>query len=63
VRRVKELGLVDSVSTAALQGLFLYNKDDTEGAIAMVEGLTASHTRESHVGIPGHVDVNEVTSR
>jgi chaperone BCS1 len=26
-------------STAAIQGLFLYNKDDMEGAIEMVEGL------------------------
>ena len=56
--KVKELGLVDSVSTAALQGLFLYNKDDVEGAISMVSGLTAGHSqREGHVGIPGHVDV------
>ncbi|KAF2133185.1 26S protease regulatory subunit 8 [Dothidotthia symphoricarpi CBS 119687] len=56
--KVKELGLIDSVSTAALQGLFLYNKDDVEGAISMVEGLTAGHKRlEGHVGIAGHVDV------
>jgi chaperone BCS1 len=56
--RVKELGLIDSMSTAALQGLFLYNKDDAEGAITMVEGLTAGHKRhEERVGIPGHVDV------
>ena len=27
------------VSTAALQGLFLYNKDNVEGAVAMAEGL------------------------
>jgi chaperone BCS1 len=60
--RVRELGLIDSVSTAALQGLFLYNKDDTEGAIAMVEGLTAGRKAENHVGIPGHVDVSQVTS-
>ncbi|KAF2993395.1 hypothetical protein E8E13_000960 [Curvularia kusanoi] len=56
--KVTDLGLVDSVSTAALQGLFLYNKDDVEGAINMVSGLTAGHSqREGHVGIPGHVDV------
>ncbi|CAE7214889.1 hypothetical protein PTNB73_07838 [Pyrenophora teres f. teres] len=61
--KVRQLGLIESVSTAALQGLFLYNKDDTEGAISMVEGLTAGHKAESPVGIPGHVDVNEVTSR
>ena len=31
-----------STSTAALQGLFLYNKDDMEGAIAMAPGLKPS---------------------
>ncbi|KNG49420.1 sexual differentiation process protein isp4 [Stemphylium lycopersici] len=46
--KARELGLVDSVSTAALQGLFLYNKDDTEGAISMVEGLTAGHKADHH---------------
>jgi chaperone BCS1 len=46
------------MSTAALQGLFLYNKDDVEGAITMVESLTAGHKRhENRVDIPGHVDV------
>ncbi|KAL5114418.1 Complex III assembly protein translocase and chaperone [Pleosporales sp. CAS-2024a] len=50
--RVKELGLVDCMSTAALQGLFLYNKNDVEGAIAMVQGLGAGHA-----GLPGHVHV------
>jgi chaperone BCS1 len=55
--RVKELGLIDSVSTAALQGLFLYNKDDAEGAISMVEGLTGSRKQDTHVGLPGHVDM------
>jgi chaperone BCS1 len=58
IARVKELGLIDSMSTAALQGLFLYNKDDVEGAITMVESLTAGHKRhENRVDIPGHVDV------
>lgn len=56
--KAKELGLVDTVSTAALQGLFLYNKDDIEGAIGMLEGLTAVHeNRQGRVDIPGHVDV------
>lgn len=57
--KVARLGLSKSVSTAALQGLFLYNKDDPEGAISMVEGLTAGHPRrdENHVELPGHVDV------
>ena len=40
--RAKEAGLVDNMSTAALQGLFLYNKDDVEGAIGMVDQLAAS---------------------
>lgn len=39
LQRARELGVVDNVSTAALQGLFLYNKDDAEGAIAMVDQL------------------------
>lgn len=56
--KVRKLGLIDSVSTAAVQGLFLYNKDDVEGAISMVEGLTAGPGhREDHVDLPGHVDV------
>ncbi|KAJ5792761.1 uncharacterized protein N7503_008739 [Penicillium pulvis] len=51
--RLQELGLIEdenghkadrsrSTSAAALQGLFLYNKGDMEGAIAMAEGLTYS---------------------
>jgi chaperone BCS1 len=51
--RLQELGLVEdenghkadrsrNTSAAALQGLFLYNKGDMEGAIAMAEGLTYS---------------------
>lgn len=39
LQRARELGVVDKVSTAALQGLFLYNKDDPEGAIAMVDQM------------------------
>ncbi|KAJ4305362.1 Complex III assembly protein translocase and chaperone [Kalmusia sp. IMI 367209] len=54
--KVTQLGLTGSVSTAALQGLFLYNKDDIEGAISMVEGLTAGRSRrDDHVELPGHV--------
>ncbi|CAI6340334.1 unnamed protein product [Periconia digitata] len=57
--KVHELGLVDAVSTAALQGLFLYNKDDVEGAIKMVDALTAGpgHREEENVDLPGHVDI------
>ncbi|KAH9844920.1 mitochondrial chaperone BCS1-like [Teratosphaeria destructans] len=39
LRRAAKLGLEDHVSTAALQGLFLYNKGDVEGAINMVDQL------------------------
>ncbi|KAL4794615.1 BCS1 N terminal-domain-containing protein [Aspergillus venezuelensis] len=49
--RLEELGVIEgengenadkvrSTSAAALQGLFLYNKENPEGAIAMAEGLT-----------------------
>lgn len=34
--------LMNMTSTAALQGLFLYNKDDMQGAIAMASGLKPS---------------------
>ena len=51
--RLQELGVIEdengwqadrsrTTSAAALQGLFLYNKDDMEGAIGMAEGLTYS---------------------
>lgn len=46
MQRVKELGLVNATSTAALQGLFLYNKDDMEGAITMADEL-AQHQRHA----------------
>jgi chaperone BCS1 len=36
----QKTGLLRNTSAAALQGLFLYNKDNMEGAIAMAEGLT-----------------------
>ena len=39
MERIKELGLEGSVSTAALQGLFLYNKGDMERAITMADGV------------------------
>jgi mitochondrial chaperone BCS1 len=37
MKAVKELGVVDSISTAALQGLFLYNKSDMAGAVDMLK--------------------------
>ena len=43
IGKAKEAGLIDNVSTAALQGLFLYNKDDVEGAIGMVDQLALNH--------------------
>ena len=50
IRRLQQLGVIGTgpeefhsarrrTSTAALQGLFLYNKGDMKGAIAMAEGL------------------------
>jgi chaperone BCS1 len=44
LRRARETGVVGKVSTAALQGLFLYNKDDPDGAVAMVEQLVAGRS-------------------
>ncbi|KAL8989413.1 MAG: hypothetical protein Q9177_001699 [Variospora cf. flavescens] len=38
---------VHMTSTAALQGLFLYNKDDMEGAINMASGLKPSYSTKS----------------
>lgn len=47
LERAKEFGLVDKVSTAQLQGVFLYNKDDPGGAIAMVDQLASvMHAQE-----------------
>jgi len=40
--RARQCNVVDSVSTAGLQGLFLYNKDDPDGAIGMVGELAAT---------------------
>lgn len=53
LNKLQELGLIEdengwqadrsrSVSAAALQGLFLYNKDNMDGAIGMAEALTYS---------------------
>lgn len=50
LERLQDLGLIDDASgrgngtkwrtsTAAIQGLFLFNKDNMDGAIAMAEGL------------------------
>ena len=42
LKQARSMGVMGNVSTAALQGLFLYNKDDAEGAIGMVEQLAAT---------------------
>lgn len=44
IERAKQYDLVDAVSTAALQGLFLYNKDDPDGAIDMLGQLLMAKT-------------------
>jgi mitochondrial chaperone BCS1 len=53
LKRLEQLGIIEMpgsnvspkhpTSTAALQGLFLYNKDDMEGAISMAGGLLPEH--------------------
>jgi chaperone BCS1 len=45
VETVRRLGLVDRISTAALQGLFLHNKDSLEGAILAVGDLACVSSR------------------
>lgn len=63
--RLEQLGIVEAggqssptarrqTSAAALQGLFLYNKGDMEGAIAMAEGLIADGLRSGVVGSEAH---------
>lgn len=58
LERLDQLGVIEvdngsrrypgrSTSAAALQGLFLYNKDDMEGAIAMAPDLLRESVRES----------------
>lgn len=58
LERLDQLGVIEaedggkiypgrSTSAAALQGLFLYNKDDMEGAIAMAPGLLPQNVTES----------------
>jgi chaperone BCS1 len=39
MERAQQLNLLGTTSTAALQGLFLYNKDNPEGAISMADSL------------------------
>lgn len=43
VSRFKELGLLGKVSTAQLQGLFVFNKKDANNALAMIETLKNPH--------------------
>lgn len=58
LKRLEELGIIEdengsqadrskTTSAAALQGLFLYNKDNMEGAISMAEALTYSVHEEA----------------
>lgn len=46
ISEMQKLGLVGRTSTAALQGLFLVNKSDTEGAIAMLKDLAAQQSSD-----------------
>jgi mitochondrial chaperone BCS1 len=42
IQQVQQLNLINRISTASLQGLFLYNKGHMDGAIAMVSSLASS---------------------
>jgi chaperone BCS1 len=46
MNRVRELDLIDNVSTASLQGLFVYNKGDLEAALKMVETLANKNAKD-----------------
>lgn len=47
LNRAKSAGLIGNVSTAALQGLFLYNKGNVNGAIEMVDQLGADRAGQA----------------
>ena len=47
-REAKEGDSVPRTSTAAIQGLFLFNKNDMEGAIKMAEHLIPSKLEAEH---------------
>ena len=59
IERLEQLGLIEKLngertyqgrttSAAALQGLFLYNKSNPEGAISLARGLLSDETTESN---------------
>ncbi|KAG8626760.1 hypothetical protein KVT40_005705 [Elsinoe batatas] len=52
VQRARELGLMENVSTAMLQMVFLDNKDDPEGAIATLQHLAPRRTETVIEGKP-----------
>ena len=43
IARLSEQGILGKVSTAQLQGLFLYNKDDPNGALEGMQVLSSKH--------------------
>ncbi|KAK0662791.1 Mitochondrial chaperone BCS1 [Lasiodiplodia hormozganensis] len=43
LEKARKLGLVGALSPAELQGLFLYNKEDLEGAIASLDEVALMH--------------------
>ena len=43
IDKLRALGILDRTSTAALQGHFLFNKDDPAGAVATVDHLLPRH--------------------
>lgn len=46
MKKATDLALIGNVSTAALQGLFLYNKGNIEGAITMADSLVKNAVPE-----------------
>ncbi|KAK4547789.1 hypothetical protein LTR36_000747 [Oleoguttula mirabilis] len=51
LERATKAGLVGNVSTAALQGIFLYNKGDVEGAIEMVDQLDQTRVGQPRTSV------------
>jgi chaperone BCS1 len=58
---VRQLGLMDRISTAALQGIFLHNKDSVEGAISAVEDLAGASLRRD-MDQPGKSHASQASS-
>lgn len=51
VEKLRKLGVLGQVSTASLQGLFLFSKNDPQRAINMAEGLLPEHDVRQSTGM------------